>query len=166
MRLVTGCASRFKRRLVQVRLLHLFRLIAMAGQASGHRIRLHETRRFAGMRIVAVGAIALRSRMLHFRVLDLLGLVGVAGDAERLGVRLASVRLCRLSPAAWQVSHSCSRRAVRERLHQLRLSPTGAGRGTAGSWRCRRAGSGAPSAGPRPSRRGSRCTAPDVALVR
>ena len=74
---------------MQMRLLALLRLIAVAGQACADRIGLHKSRRVAGVRIVTVGAISRRARMLYFCFLDLLGLVGVAGDAEifRRGLR-------------------------------------------------------------------------------
>ena len=83
-RLVAGRAAQPKRRLMQMRLLELLGLIAVARQAGVDRIRLNEARRLAGMRIVAGSAIALRARMLHFRFLDLVGLLGVARHAQRL----------------------------------------------------------------------------------
>ena len=63
-RLVAGRASLLECRLVQMRLLALVRLIGMAAEAGAYRIRLQQSRRLAGMRIVAGDAVSLRSRML------------------------------------------------------------------------------------------------------
>ena len=84
---------------MQMRFLHLVRLLGVAAQADAHRVGLQEPGVLAGVRIVAIGAVARRAWMLHLGLLDLLAPVGVAGDAEGLGVRAASARLCRLSPA-------------------------------------------------------------------
>jgi len=58
MRLVAGSTSLRGRRLVQMRLLHLIGLVAVARQARRHRIRLEEARSLSRMRVVARGAIA------------------------------------------------------------------------------------------------------------
>jgi hypothetical protein len=59
----------------------LFSLIAMATQADINCVWLREAWRFTSMRIVAVGAIALRAWMLNFRRLDVLRLLVVARNA-------------------------------------------------------------------------------------
>ena len=58
MRLVAGGASLRERRLVQVCLLHLIGLVAMARQARRHGIRLQEARSFSSVWVVARSAIA------------------------------------------------------------------------------------------------------------
>ena len=106
---------------MQVRLLELVSLIAVAGQAGIDRIRLDEARRLAGVRIVAGDAFALRPRMLHFRLLDLLGLFGVTCHAQRLGIRLRQddfAVLCRLMAG---VARATGEGRMGELLHQLRL---------------------------------------------
>ena len=106
---------------MQVRLLHLLRLLAVAGQACIDRIRLQESRRLAGMRIVAGDAFALRARMLHLRLLNLLRLLAVAGNAEGLGVGLRQHDLAVLGRRVAGVAASAGERRMRERLHQLGL---------------------------------------------
>ena len=80
-RFVTGSTTQSKHRLMQMRLLKLVSLFAVACQASIDGIGLNETGRLAGMRIVAGNAFALRARMLNFRLFDLLAFVAVAGQA-------------------------------------------------------------------------------------
>src|SRR4051812_7610737 len=86
MRLVAGCATLHECGLVQNCFLHLLGLIAMAGEASLHWIRLQESRRLSGMRVMARDAIALRARMLYLRRFNLLGLLVVARYTERARV--------------------------------------------------------------------------------
>src|ERR1035437_6841586 len=71
MRFVADRAALAKRRLMQLRLLELLSLFAMAGKAGIHRIRLQEARRPSGVRIVAGNAFSLCARMLHLRLRDL-----------------------------------------------------------------------------------------------
>ena len=52
------------------------------------RVGLRQARLVAGVRAVAIGAVARGAGMRHFGGLNQLGLVVVAGDAERLGVGL------------------------------------------------------------------------------
>ena len=73
--LVTGRTAQSKRGLVQVRLLKLLGLLAVAGKTSGDGIGLQKSRRLSGMWIVAGNAIALRAWMLHFRLFDFLCLL-------------------------------------------------------------------------------------------
>ena len=120
-RLVAGGAALAERRLVQVRLLHLLRLLTVAGQAGVNRIGLQEARRLSGVRIVAGDAFALRARMLHLRLLDLLCLLAVAGNAEGLGVALGQHDLAVLGRRVTGVAAPAGERRMRERLHQLGL---------------------------------------------
>ena len=104
----------------------------------------------AGVRIVALGAIARRARMLHFRLLDLLGLIGVAGDANLLGVGLRQDDFAVLRRLVADVALLFGKR----RMHELAASawavPTGADRGRTGNRPFRTAGPGAPSPESRP----------------
>lgn len=64
----------------------LFSLIAMAREAHIHCVWLWEAWRFSGVRVVAVGAIALRARMLNFRGLDVFRLLVMTSDAKRFRI--------------------------------------------------------------------------------
>ena len=77
--LMAGGATLGPGRLMQVRLLHLIGLIAVAGQAGIDWIWLYEARALAAMRVVARDAFARSARMLHFRRLDLFALIFVTG---------------------------------------------------------------------------------------
>jgi len=121
MRLMAGCASLPKRWLVQVRLLHLIGLVAVARQARRHRIRLEEARSFSSVRVVARSAIPQRSRMLHLGGVNLFPLVVVAGKAQRAGVGIRQHHLVVLRRLMTAVAHLIFEREVQERLHQLRL---------------------------------------------
>src|SRR5215469_11906230 len=114
MRLVARRAAQPERRLMQMRLLELLRLIAVAGQASVDRVRLNESRRLAGMRIVAGHAIALRARMLHFGLVDLFGLVAMAGNAQRFGIGLRQHHLAVLRGSMTAVASSHRKRRMGE----------------------------------------------------
>ena len=120
-RLVAGCASLLEGRLMQVGLLHLIGLVAVASQAGLHWIRLQEARRLSSVRIVASGAVALRSRMLHFRGIDRLRLLVVAGHAQRLGVSIGQDNFSVLGRRMARIAHLVFEGIVQERLHQLRL---------------------------------------------
>src|SRR5271165_2229659 len=87
-RLVTGCATLAKGRLMKHVLLRLFGLIAMATQADIHRVRFRKSWLPAGMRAMAVGAVARRSRMLHLCFFDKFSLVRMASHAQRLHIGL------------------------------------------------------------------------------
>ena len=84
--LVAGRASLSESGLMEMRLLELVGLVAMAGQASADRVRLQEARGFAGVRVVASDAFSLGSGMRHLGLIDLLNLVAVAGGAQRFRV--------------------------------------------------------------------------------
>src|SRR5580698_8616513 len=102
-----------------MRLLALFRLIAVAGQAGTDWIGLHKSRRVAGVRIVAVRAISRRSRMLHFRFSNLLGLVSVTGDAEFLRRRLRQNNFSVFGGRMARIAGLLSEGRMEEFRHQL-----------------------------------------------
>src|SRR5215472_4431211 len=88
MRFMAGSTTLFERRLMHMRLLALFGLIAVAFEADAHRIALRQSGVGARMRAMAVGAIACRSWMLDLCLCDQLSLVGMAGDTKIFHVRL------------------------------------------------------------------------------
>src|ERR1035438_10821839 len=88
MRFVARRAALFEGGLVHVCLLELVSLLAVAGQTCLNGVRLQESWRSAGVRIVAGKAFALCARMLHLRLLDLLRLLAVTSNADGLGVAL------------------------------------------------------------------------------
>ena len=100
-------------------LLELLGLIGVAGQARRHGAGLQEARRLAGMRIVAVRAIALRSRVLHLGRGDLLGHLLVAHHAQGLHVLLRQHYFAVLGGRMASVALLAFKRVVQERLHQL-----------------------------------------------
>lgn len=118
-RVVASGASLLERGLVHMLFLALVRLLAVTAQANRNRVWLGESGRAAGVRIVAVGAIAGRARMLHLRLLDLLGIVGVAGDAYFLGAGLCQDDFAVLSWLVADIALLRRKRIVQERLHQL-----------------------------------------------
>src|SRR5271165_6731831 len=107
MRRVAGRAAQAIGRLMQVCLLELVGLIAVAGQASIHRIGLQKARRLACVWIVAGNAISLRSRMRHLGFVYLLRLIAVAGDAQclRIGLRQDNLAVLRGLMAALAGTH-------------------------------------------------------------
>src|SRR5215467_1212652 len=107
---------------MQMRLLHLLGLLAVAGEAGVYGIRLNESRRASGMGIVTGGAIALRTWMLEFRFLDLLSLLAMAADADKLHVGLRWDNLAIFGRLMAGVALSSSKRRMRLGLHQLLLS--------------------------------------------
>jgi hypothetical protein len=119
MGLVAGGASLLERRLVNVLLFMLLGLIGVAAEASVHRIRLHESRSLARVRIVTVRAISGCAGMLNLRRRDLLYLVIVAGNAEFLRARLRQNDLAILGGLMAALAHLVFERVVRERLQQL-----------------------------------------------
>ncbi len=105
---------------MQMGLLALFRLIAVAGQAGADWIGLHESWRVSGVRIVAVGAISRRARMLHFRFFDLLGLIGVASNAKFFRRRLCQDNFSIFGRRVARVAGLLRERRMKEFRHQLR----------------------------------------------
>ena len=93
----------------------------MASEARVYGIGLNEARRFAGMRIVAYGAVALRAGMLHFCLFDLLGFVAVAAHTERLGIGLREDDLAILRGLVAGVARAHFKRRMSKRLHQMKL---------------------------------------------
>ena len=81
--------------------------IAVAAQADIDRIRLGKSRLPAGVRAVAIGAIARGSRMLNFCCLDQLGFIVVAGYAQSLGIGLRE-NYFPVFGRSWQTSHCLS----------------------------------------------------------
>src|SRR5208337_2349821 len=116
-RIMADGATLLESWLVRVHLLALLRLLAVTAQANRHRVRLGEARRAAGVRVVAVGAIARRARMLHLRLLDLLSLVGVASDAYLLGGGLSQDNLAILGRLVAGIARLRFKRIVQERPH-------------------------------------------------
>src|ERR1019366_7479687 len=93
MRFMAGRAALDKRRLMEVRLLHLLRLFTVAGKTNKNRVRRQEARRPSGVRIVAGNAFALRAGMLHLRILNFFRLLAVTSYAEGLAVGLGQHHL-------------------------------------------------------------------------
>src|SRR5208282_312625 len=91
----------------------------MASDADIHRIGFRQSGLCAGMRTVAIGAVACRSRMLDSRLFDLFRFVGVAGKAQVLHVGLCQNHLPVLG---WRVAGLAAllcKRWVLELGHQL-----------------------------------------------
>src|SRR5581483_9035398 len=120
-RLMAGGAALRPGWLMQVSLLHLVCLIAVAGQAGVDWIRLNESRALSAMRIVAGDAFARGARMLHLRGLDLLGLIFVTGQAKSAAVTIGQDDLAFLRCLVTAVAHLVLERVVQECLHQLRF---------------------------------------------
>ena len=121
MRCVAGGASLLECRLMQMRFLHLIRLIAVARQASLHGIGLQEARRLSRVRVVAGDAFPLGSGMLHFRFFDFIRLVGVAGQAKRARVGIRQNDFALFGRLMARIAHLVLERIVQEGLHQLWL---------------------------------------------
>src|SRR5581483_2870634 len=120
-RLMAGGAALRPGWLMQVSLLHLVCLIAVAGQAGVDWIRLNESRALPAMRIVAGDAFARGARMLYLRGLDLLGLIFVTGQAKSAAVTIGQDDLALLRGLVTAVAHLVLERVVQECLHQLRF---------------------------------------------
>jgi len=120
-RLVADRASLVECRLMQHGFLHLFSLIAVAGEAGFHWIRLQESGRLSSMWVMASDAIALRAGMLHLRRFDLLRLLIVAAHAERAAVGGGENNLAILRGKMAAIAHLTVEGRVQERLHQLRF---------------------------------------------
>ena len=120
MRFVAGCATGFECRLVQVRLLHLLRLIAVARETGSNGIRLQETWRLSGVRVMAGSAVALRTRMLNSGFLNLFCLLAMAGNANRSRVGLRQDNLAVLRWLMAGIAHFVFERVVCKGLQQLR----------------------------------------------
>ncbi len=102
-----------------MRLLHVFRLGAVTLKAGGDRIRLQETRRLPGVRVVANGAVAQRAWMLHLRLVHLFADITVAGKAQRPGVRVRENYLSVHWGLVAGIAHLVFERIVQIGLHQF-----------------------------------------------
>src|ERR1017187_6179416 len=119
MRFMAGGATLFEGGLVYMQLLALLRLVAVTAQTNRNRVGFGESRRAAGVWVVAVRAIACRARMLYFRLRDLLCLVGMAGQAYLLDAGLSQDNLAILGGLVAGIARLRFKRIVHECLHQL-----------------------------------------------
>jgi len=74
------------------------------------------------VRVVAVGAIALRTGMLKLRLLDFVGLIGVTADAEVFDLRLGQDDFAVLWRLVADIAQFLAERWMQESLHQLGLN--------------------------------------------
>lgn len=118
---MAGGATLRESRLVQVRLLHLFRLLAVAIQAGRDWVWLDESGCPAGVRVVTGSAIALRAGMLYLGFLNLLCLLAMAGDANQLRLRLRQNHLAVLRGLMTGIARAAFEWRMRELLHQVGL---------------------------------------------
>ncbi len=119
-RFMARLAAFLKCRLVRVFLFPLLCLIRMARQANFHAVCFRQSRLIAGVRIVAIGAIAHRTGMLHFGRFDLFHNFVVAGAANGFHVFL---RQHNLAAFRWRMAHLAGfigKGRVQECLHQFR----------------------------------------------
>ena len=98
-RRVAGGAALHKGRLMVHGFLAQIVDVAVTSQADADRVGLGQAGLVAGVRAVAIGAIARRAGMRHLGRVDQLGLVVMAGDAQSSWRRAASAPLFRLLPA-------------------------------------------------------------------
>ena len=118
---MTGRASLSEGRLVQDFLVLLLGLIDVTIQADVDGIRLGESRRPSGMRVVAIGAVALRARMLKFRFLNFVGLVRVTSDTNVPDLRLRQHDFSVLRSFVADFAKLFAEGRMHEGLHQLGL---------------------------------------------
>src|SRR5271166_3350807 len=118
-RLMAGGAALLEGGLVMHGFLANIRNVAVAAQANVHRICFGKPRLPAGVRAVAIGAIARRSRMLYFGSVDQLGFVVVAGHAQRFGIGLRQHDLSVLCRSMAYVALFVGERRMQELGHQL-----------------------------------------------
>src|SRR5579864_7969450 len=118
-RLVTNRTALPKRGLVVNGLLLQIGHIGVATKANAYRIRLRQSGAFAGVRIVAIGAIPSSARMLYLGSLDQLRFVVVTGDTKRLHVRLRQDHLPVLRRFVANFAGLLSEWRVDELRHQL-----------------------------------------------
>ena len=121
MGLMADRAALLKRRLMDVCLLELVRLLAVAGQTGADRIRMQEARSFAGMGIMASHAFSLSSGMRHLGLVDLLHLIAVTGGAERSGVGVGQHNFAVLRRLVADLAGPVGKWRMDKLLHQLRL---------------------------------------------
>jgi len=120
-RCVTRGASLFEGRLMKMLLATKLCLLGVATQADVDRVRLGQSRRLAGVRVVTVCAFSQGSRMLDLSFLDLFRFIGVAGDAQLFRAGLGQHDLAvfgRLMTAAARAV-AALKRDVHKSLHQF-----------------------------------------------
>jgi len=120
-RIVAGRASLLEGWLMEDFLVLLLGLIHVTIQANVDAIRLRKRARLAGVRVMAVGAIALRSGMLELGLLDLVRLIGVAANAKVFHLRLRQNDFSVLGRFVTDFAELFAKRRMRESLHQLGL---------------------------------------------
>src|SRR5579864_3308911 len=118
-RLVTDRATLPERGLVVNGLLLKIGHVGVATKANAYRIRLRQSRAFAGVRIVAIGAIPSSARMLYLGSLNQLRFIVVTGDTKRLHVRLRQDHLPVLRRFVANFAGLLSEWRVDELRHQL-----------------------------------------------
>ena len=107
--------------LVQDLLVLLLGLIDVTIQADVNRIGLGKCGRPSGMRIVAIGAVALRSGMLELRLLNSVSLIRVTSDADVPDLRLRQYDFSVLGRFVADFAKLFAERRMHEGLHELRL---------------------------------------------
>ena len=120
-RIVAGRAALLKSRLVENFLVALFRLIDVTIQTDVHGVGLGKCAGLSGMRIVAVGAIALSSGMLELRLLNLVGLFGMTPDANVFDLRLGQNDFSVPGRLMTDFAQLLAEGRMHESLHQLGL---------------------------------------------
>src|SRR5579872_4574973 len=118
-RLVAGCATLSESRLVMIRLFGQVGDVAVAAETDVDGGGFRQAGLLAGMRTVAVGAIAGGSGMLDFGGFDELGFVVVAGDTEGFDVLLREDDFAVLSRGVADVTLLVGEGRMRELGHQL-----------------------------------------------
>jgi hypothetical protein len=93
--------------------------VGMAAEADAYRVGLGQARLIAGVRIVAIGAVAGGAGVRDLRVFDQLDLVVVAGDTERLRIRLGENNLAVLRGRVAHLAALGLERRMLELRHQL-----------------------------------------------
>ncbi len=119
-RFMTRSAAFTKRGLVKMLFLTLLCLIRMAGEANFHAVGLRQSGLIAGVRIVAIGAIAHGTGMLHFCRFDLLHYFVMAGTANSLDVFLGQNNLPAFRRRVAHLAGLVGKRGVQKCLHQFR----------------------------------------------
>src|SRR5208337_2916521 len=117
--LMAGCASLFESRLMEMRLLELVSLVAVAGQTGADRIRLQEARTFAGMGVVTSHAFSLGPGMRNFGLVDFVRLIAVTGRAERSSIGVGQDNLSVFRRGVAGIAGLLGKRRMGKFLHQL-----------------------------------------------
>ena len=120
-RIMASRASLLEGRLMKDSLVLLVGLIHVTIQANVDPIRLWKRARLAGVRVMTVGAIALRSGMLELGLLDLVRLIGMAANAKVFHFRLRQHDFSVLGCFVTDFAELFAKRRMCESLHQLGL---------------------------------------------